>query len=249
MLEESKIQEVKTEEKRTKLKEIARVTDEHRSLCSAAAPSQKKYLTLKGLHSWNPSSLCESRMVFTTVGNSLYTSTTLTYEFDKSDSIVRHVSLNQPSQTRAQKFSSRSNPSISSFLDVCVKRQMDASKTLSLTSASQIGDNMQDYMWTMGRHDQTAIELQSLRRRYKTKFTKQGDHCFVFSVEFEGKAGRIHVDFELDHFYPSLPLGVKLDLMEGKIDLSRIQKALQKNAKPGFGNLSRACGIVSALVG
>ena len=246
MLDESKSQEAKTEEKCTQLQEIALLAEEYKSLSFEAVPSQKQYLTLKGLHSWNPSSLCESRLGFTSNGSTFQTSTNLTYELDESGAFERLVSLNP---ARAQKFGSRYNPTISSFLDSCVQRQVDASKTLSSMSASQIGDNMHNFMWVMGRLDQTAIELQSLSRRYKTRFTKVGEGSFLFSVEFDGKSGSVHVDFEIDHFYPSLPLGVQLSLMEGKLSLPHIQKALQKNAKPGFGNLSRACGIVAAFVG
>jgi gluconate kinase len=117
-----------------------------------------------------------------------------------------------------------------------------------LTSVSQIGDNMQNYMWMMGRLDQTVIELHNLRRRYRTKLSQKGDDSFLLSVNFQSQSAKINVDFKIDHYYPSLPLEVQLNLMEGEINLGDIRRALQKNSKPGFGNLSRACGIVAAFV-
>jgi HKD family nuclease len=247
LLDDLKKQESETEKTRVDLQDLIVLANERKSLSSKAEPSQKSYLSLKGLHSWSAVSVCESRLSFNSIGQSSQTSNTLTYEIS-NPGVEAWVSSNKSALTASKQYPPKSSPSVASFLAACVEEQAKAIQKQSLTSACQIGENMQGYMWMTGRLDQTAIELQTLRRRYKTKFTQEGE-SFLFSVEFRSQSSaKIIVDFEIDHHYPSLPLKVRLDLMEGTMDLESIRRALQKNAKPGFGNLSRACGIVAAFV-
>jgi hypothetical protein len=68
------------------------------------------------------------------------------------------------------------------------------------------------------------------------------------SVDFEGQSAKVVVDFKIELSYPSLPLEARMSLVQGSIDLDAVRKALVKNAKPGFGNLSRACDIIAAII-
>lgn len=245
-LDELKQEELAAQKTRLDLQDLAFLAKERKALSSEAAPTQKSYLSLKGLHSWCPISVCESTLSFRCNGQSSHTSNIITYELRKSG-VKARVSSDKSAITAGMQHPPKSSPSVASFLAFCVEKQTHTIQEQSLTSASHVGENMQNYMWIMGRMDQTAIEMQSLRRRYKTKFIHKGD-SYVFSVEFRNHSAKINVDFEVDHHYPSLPLEVRLDLMEGTMDLESIRRALQKNAKPGFGNLSRACGIVAAFI-
>eukprot|EP00980_Cylindrotheca_fusiformis_P023138 scaffold10187_cov195-Cylindrotheca_fusiformis.AAC.6 len=243
---ELKGQESEAEKNRLDLQEIATLVNERKTLASKAAPIQKAYLSLKGLHSWSPVSVGESKLSFKCTGQSLLTSNTILFELSKSG-IAAKVSSNELAVAAYMQRRPKSSPSVASFVAFCVEKHTQAVEMQSLSCASQIGDNMMEYMWMMGRLDQAAKEMQSLRRRYKTKFVQKGE-SYVFSVEFRNQSTKLIVDFEIDHHYPSLPLEVRLDLMEGALDLASIRRALQKNSKPGFGNLSRACGIVSAFI-
>jgi hypothetical protein len=213
-----------------------------------AESSQKGYLSLRGLHSWSLKSVGEKRMSFISIGCSRNTSNTLTYELARSNAIEARVYFEAVITAEMKKSSRKYHASISAFLDTYVERVAHEVNQCRLDSASKIGQHMQKYMWVMGRLDQTASELQSLRRRYKAKLMRTGAHNFVFSVDFESQSSRLAVDFEIEVSYPSLPLVLRMDLLQGNIDLESLRKALIKNAKPGFGNLSRACDVIAAFV-
>jgi hypothetical protein len=137
---------------------------------------------------------------------------------------------------------------ISAFLDANLQWLSDSLEADSDQSPSTISQNIQSYMWSLGRLDFTAGELQGLLNRYKGRFLRTGTRSFVLTVDFEGRVSKLSVDFEMGLTYHSLPLEVKMDVWEGNIDFEGIRKALVKNAKPGFGYLSKACDIVSAYV-
>jgi hypothetical protein len=116
--------------------------------------------------------------------------------------------------------------------------------------AAHVGQNMQCFSCCMGRLDFVAMEIQGLLDRYNGKLIRNSSDSYSLSVEFEGRLSKLWVDFKIGPCYPWLPLEVEMDFSEGSVDMEvdRICKALKKNAKLGFGSLSRACDIVSAYV-
>jgi hypothetical protein len=74
---------------------------------------------------------------------------------------------------------------------------------------------------------------------------------FLVHVAFsDGKDNDVLVtSFDLNSSYPFGPLNVSFDLKEDEgLDLRYFQRQLMKNAKPGFGYLSRACDVISAAL-
>jgi hypothetical protein len=247
-LDAVKAEETECEETLRAISDKKQLTEDYTSLRPSAQASQKNYLSLKGLHSWSPMSVGESRISFVSIGSSRNTSNTLSYELGKSGTIESMVSLEASISFAMKKSLRKYHGSISSFLDAYVERVAHTVNRDKLDSASQIGQHMQKYMLAMGRLDQTASELQSLKRRYRAKLSRSGPQTFIFTVDFEGRASKLAVDFELELSYPSLPLEVRMDVLQGSVDFESLRKMLVKNAKPGFGNLSRACDIISAFV-
>ncbi|CAJ1902890.1 unnamed protein product [Cylindrotheca closterium] len=227
------------------LQEIQVLANEAKALRADAAPSQKAYMSLKGLHSWNPTSMNESNLAFEAVGQYVQTTNTITYNLE-GPSISTAVS-HSDSSTETMKYSSKSTSAIVKYLSACVDEHSSAVRQKTVPSAAEIGTSMQSYMWHLGRLDHTVTELQSLKKRYTTTFSSKGSR-FVFSVEYKNSSTSLLAEFDIDHNYPALPLEVQLNLIKGDIDLDRVRRGLRKSAKPGFGNLSRACGIISAFV-
>lgn len=224
------------------LKGILALSNEAKSLRADAAPTQKAYMSLKGLHSWNPSSINESTLAFEAVGQYVQTTNTITYTLEES-SINTTVSRSNSDM----KYLPKSSLSLVEYLYACVDEHSMVAHEKAAPSAAHIGSSMQYYMWRLGRLDNTVTEVQSLRRRYKTQLTRNGNK-FFFSVNFQNSSTNLIAEFEIDHNYPALPLEVQLDLLKGNIELDRIRRAVKKGAKTGFGNLSRACGIIAAFV-
>jgi hypothetical protein len=220
--------------------------------CDRARPlaqsSQKEYLSLKGLHSWSPVEVGESRISVASIGHSRNTCNTLVYDISKTKEVAATIIMKTEVPEGMKKSLRKYSGPISAFLDANVQRLSDSLSGDSRQSASTVAQNIQSYMWSLGRLDFTAGELQGLLNRYKGKFLRTGARSFVLTVDFEGRVSKLSVDFEMALTYHSLPLEVNMDVWEGDIDFEGIRKALVKNAKPGFGYLSRACDIVSAYV-
>ena len=207
---------------------------------------QQRYLSLSGLHSWYPISVDGNMMSFSSIGKSRNVSTVLSYDLVKPDDIAVRVSLQAkgPRKLSSRKFHS----SISAFLDAYVKSFANTVNTEKLTSSFEITEHMQKYTWVMGRLEQTANELQSLRKRYKARLSRTAEKNFIVSIDFRGRSSKLVADFEIEASYPTLPLEVRLDLLQGSLDLENLKKSLMRNAKPGFGNLARACDVIAASV-
>ena len=117
-------------------------------------------------------------------------------------------------------------------------------------SPAQVAQNIQNFSCCLGRLDLIGVELQGLVDRYNGRLTCDSEDSFSLSLEFEGRASKIGVDFKIGPSYPWLPLEVEMTVFEGciDIDVDRIYKALKKNSRLGFGSLSRACDVVRAFV-
>lgn len=243
-LDDMKEKESSMDAKIDELQEAQALANEAKTLRANAAPTQKAYMSLKGLHSWNPSSMNESSIAFEAVGQYVQTTNTITYNLEGSsiDTTVSHGD-----SSMAMEYSSKSTSAIVEYLFACVDEHARTVREKTVPSATDIGTSMQSYMWHLGRLDHTVTELQSLKKRYKATLSSKGSRL-VFSAEFKNASTSLLALFDIDHHYPALPLEVQLNLIKGDVDLDRVRRGLRKSAKPGFGNLSRACGIVSAFV-
>lgn len=216
-----------------------------------AMNSQRDYNSLKGLLSWNPIEISESRISLISSGLSLHTVATLTYDVSASKkmsiSLSRQPELNVAAKGLLRKYTG----SVENFLERNVERLSNAVTAGATFSPAIVGQNMHNFGCCLGRLDVVAVELQGLLDRYNGKLVCDTiSDSFSLSLEFGGRASKVVVDFKIGPSYPWLPLEVEIDIFEGSIDLEveNICKALKKNAKVGFGSLARACDIVSAYL-
>ena len=247
-LEAARRNETTSEEDLRCTKDAGALKKECTSIRPGAESSQKAYLMLRGLHSWNPETLDGDKMSFSSQGSSARTTTTLTFEVTSPSEVRTKAQLVSAVSAEIKKKAQKHHASISEYLATSVHTVVEKANRSEIAPISEISAQLQAYMWSLGRLEQTAAELQSLRRRYKGKLTRRTSEEYIFSVEFRSNSSCLAVDFEIDLSYPSLPMEVQLDLLEGDVDLDNLLKTLVKNAKPGFGNLSRACDIITAFV-
>ena len=192
--------------------------------------------------------MAPSNASFTTFGNSMTTCTTVFYDFADPKRLTSNVKARAEVSDGTKKSLRKYSGPVTAFLDTCVRRLAENMTAEILQSPSALSQNIQNYVWSLGRLEFTAGELHGLLSRYKGALHRTGAHPFVLTVEFEGDASKLSVDFVMEFCYPSRPLEVKMEIWEGNIDFKGIETALIKNAKPGFGYLSRACDIVNAYV-
>jgi len=119
------------------------------------------------------------------------------------------------------------------------------------------GEEMQrlvrQFDWTLARVESTSRELNILQKRFGLSVEMDPNHdaaVFVVRVPFVGtlQNNLLVASFELNASYPFGPLNVSLEPGRSDMDLAFLQKHLMKNAKPGFGYLSRACDVIAAVV-
>lgn len=212
--------------------------------------SQKDFLSLRGMHSWLVGNISEVGMQFTTLGSCPQTCSTWNLGGMTTENISLALTLSAVgSYARSHKKSLyQYKGAIVGFLDVCVQRMARIASETTLRSPSDVGGYIQKYAWFMGRLDLTAKELYVLQRRYRAKLMRTGSETFSLAIDFQSSAGKVAVEFEIDPLYPSLPVDVRLDLIDGHVDLDVLRKSLVKNAKPGFGSLSKACDILHSAM-
>jgi hypothetical protein len=224
------------------------LTNELSSSRPLAHSSQKDFLSLKGLHCWYPRSLQESSFSFVFLGLSRNTSTLVSFDVSNPDAVKATTS---PNTIRQMKRKTRiHHASISSFL---TERMTQATRSLEksrIDSPLEIGPLLQKLEWTIGRLDQTADEVENLRRRYQAQLVRDFTISanLILSAVFSNADAKLEASFEMLS-YPSSPLDVRFDVLEGTVDLDALRKLLVKNAKPGFGNLSRTCDVIAAFFG
>jgi hypothetical protein len=118
-----------------------------------------------------------------------------------------------------------------------------------LTSGRQIRPVIQQLEFKLGRLEATAREISILQTRLKAQFeedfsSQNGVH--VFTATFTRASMKLRASIGINSSYPFTPLDICLDPLAGAVDIEGIQRQLIKNAKPGFGYLSRTCDVISA---
>jgi len=175
----------------------------------------------------------------------------LLYEGAKSDKLQTILTSKVNSNREKTKSLYEYHGPISVFIDSSIKRLIHTAERSSLGGSIRISEHLQNYSWLIGQLDLIAKEFQVVRRRYNGKLrrTERDEDTFSFLVEFENATSKIVVEFEIEPMmYPSFPVEVHLDLISGELDINKLRRNLRKNAKAGFGSITKACDIVQSII-
>lgn len=229
------------------LKSRRSLRDECKTIREEALSIQNSYLSLKGIQSCAPTSISPVGIKFQSLGCTNKTNGSLSCEIDGTTGTARvtsfDVSLGGTKAAAVRKY----NSGISAFLASRVESLLRSIDTMKLGPATESGNQIQNFMWQLGRHEATAEEIYRLQRRFGARLTGENGKYFL-SMHFESKSAKLGVTFELAELYPTVPLEVRMDVLRGSADLAYLRRALTRNAKPGYGHLSKACNIISAFV-
>mmetsp|Transcript_22064 Transcript_22064/g.24815 ORF Transcript_22064/g.24815 Transcript_22064/m.24815 type:complete len:837 (-) Transcript_22064:275-2785(-) len=224
---------------------------EHNDLRAAAESAQKSLLSLRGLHSWSMCTVSGINMEFVTLGSCSQTHLKLLYEGAKSNKLQTILTSKVNSNHEKTKSLYIYHGPISVFIDSSIKRLIHTAQRSSLGGSIRISEHLQNYSWLIGQLDLIAKEFQVVQRRYNGKLrrTERDEDTFSFLVEFENATSKIVVEFEIEPMmYPSFPVEVHLDLILGEVDINKLRRNLRKNAKAGFGSITKACDIVQSII-
>lgn len=211
----------------------------------------QKYSYAKGIHRWKAPMISESELTFYYIGPTTDTCVVMTFTVFENKK-VKFVA--QAVNSSMEKYQERSQCLRKSLLTHFFKARTEALcnewSGKVLLNSSEIREVLRRFQWQMGRLEQTAMELLALRRRHAAILTSSNDDVLRFNVEvdFSGMPSKLSARFELTADYPFAPLNVILDTFEGSVDIEKIRTLLIKNAKPGFGYLSRTCDVISAFM-
>merc|ERR1712238_120285 len=233
--EEKNLLKLKTDYHEMRLNE-----KEHNELRAAAESAQKSLLSLRGLHSWSMGTVSGINMEFVTLGSCSQTHLKLLYEGAKSNKLQTILTSKVNSNREKTKSLYEYHGPISVFIDSSIKRLIHTAERSSLGGSIRISEHLQNYSWLIGQLDLIAKEFQVVRRRYNGKLrrTERDEDTFSFLVEFEIEP----------MMYPSFPVEVHLDLISGELDINKLRRNLRKNAKAGFGSITKACDIVQSII-
>lgn len=210
--------------------------------------SQRDYLSLKGLHTWNPLEVGEAVVSLSYIGHCKNSCSKLVCELSDAKNLRATILKDSEAQEGMKTSLRKYSGPIASFLSVNIRNLAEKLRSDLVQQLPTVTHHIQNYMWSMGRLDSTASELQGLMNRYNGKLIVTSDNSFLINIDFQGLASNLSVVVEVKLSYPSVPLVAKIEVCKGCIDVEVIEKALAKNATPGFGYLSRLCDIVSAFV-
>lgn len=217
-----------------------------------AASSRAKYSYAEGLGRWKPIelNLSESSFLFHFLG--LVPNACVSIKFDTSgrqQGIQCRLSIDPRLFRRRKNTPMKLSGRSTDYLEREVRRIVVTASGERIDDTSQIGPQLQKLDWILGRIESTAIELTKLEQQTMMNMFVENDKMFVTVELEENRRGRsLCGQFELTSSYPFAPLNVTIDVMEGDINVRSLQKRLIKNAKPGFGYLTRTCECIKTFL-
>ena len=212
----------------------------------------RNFVSTKGLHKWQPVKLSETELSFQFVGPTPQSSIEVSFQRSSKGMVCTARVDPHIFHSEEPRMFTRFR-SVSGFLETRTASLTREIVGSAIASAIQIGECLQFIELQLGRLVQTAAELTMLYRRYNAILTPSqipNSSNFQVEVDFnsQNSSAKLSATFELSEAYPFAPLNVRLDTMEGEVDVDGLRKVLIKNAKPGFGYLSRTCDVITAFL-
>lgn len=214
---------------------------------------QSHFMSINGMHCWSPLIIDESKIIVGFIGASPKTCIKVSFLFAKSGTVACLADVDSSLFRRRRGKQLKVTPATSRFVQANIAMLVDSVNNKILASGRGIGEMLQRLEMLHGRLEMTANELFALQKRYGTMLEVDAvgsKSDFLLSVNFTSLRGSMAMQatFELNTLYPFAPLNVSLDDREGKVDVDLLRRQLVKNAKPGFGYLSRTCDTISAFL-
>lgn len=214
---------------------------------SEAETSERRWVTLKGINKFKPVVINESTLCLHYVG--ICPQTCISVSFDISRQPITCLALPEPRAFNHSRHGIiRLSKQVLPFVKARVRSICKSASENITESPDAVKFAVHKLAWELGRLEHTTSELLFLQKRYEATFVLEREtDCFVeidFAVPESGT--KVSTTFELSSAYPFSPLQVCLDLLDGDTDMENLRKLLIKNAKPGFGYLSRTCDVIAS---
>lgn len=202
--------------------------------------------SLEGLQNWTLVQVEESMVEIEFIGDITEMCLSLRFHsLQNGEVICKAKSLESTSQSRKQiKYTS----SVKSFFKHQVLNLTESISKRPLEGLSEICSTIHHIDWYLGRLQLIGKELSLLEARYDGVLEKSNNnelYHFQLSILNNASGKVLNTAFEVGESYP-FAFDV---IISGDIDIIELEKHLTKNAKPGYGYLSRTCDIISSFNG
>jgi hypothetical protein len=143
---------------------------------------------------------------------------------------------------------------VAEYLGIKNEKLCSSMQRLKQTNAWDMKRTLRSHAWTRCRLEVICSELSMLHRRYNASLATQengdGDETLNVTVEFSQVGSHVKLSgrFELTSSYPFGFLNTQVQQTGRQVDLDDLQGLLMKNAKPGFGYLSRTVAVINAFL-
>lgn len=219
----------------------------------AAESAERSFVTLKGMSKWKPFIVSETQLSFQYIGLCPKSCIAMSFQISSLKPVKCVATVESKLFQNHGSLSAKQLGSVSSFIQARVNALCDAACQQQLQSPHEISSLLRSLDWELGRLEHTASELAQLKRRYQAYLTPAqlpNSSHFQLEIEFAGqsRSAKLRATFEISEDYPFSPLNVCLDTFDEQVDVEAIRKLLIKNAKPGYGYLSRTCDVIAAFL-
>jgi len=217
-----------------------------------AEGSQRSYQSLKGITKIYPSSIQGSHISLEFCGSNPFLSKAVRLVYTEKGTIQCLLEDTSPHDVNRRWEVNRLSKDALAYAKCRFKIVCDVMEQKQLENADDMRCLIRQFDWTMGRLEATANELTVLQKRFDISLENDPEGAasdFLVHISFKGNnGGSLIATFELDPSYPFAPLQVSLTPEGMEVDLDSLQRSLLNNAKPGFGYLSRASDMLSAII-
>lgn len=202
--------------------------------------------TIEGIHNWKLVRADESKIAVEFLGSVPELCFRVDFSVSSSGQVdcrTRDVNKKSTKQVHAN-----FTPSVRSFFAEKVHSLREDLSSSQLRSSSDIVENVHRIEWILGRLDIIGKELSMLEVRYSGSLKRSKtstSHDLNLSIKNRSTETMVNTIFEIGEWYP---FALDMDI-SGDIDVIAMERHLIRNAKPGFGYLSRACDVIAAFQG
>ena len=202
--------------------------------------------SIEGVQTWKLVSADESNIAIQFNGNVPEMKFRLDFDFSSSGKVTCQTSP-VPGNATQEKYV-RYTFGTNTFLKERVLALQKHISASSLQSPSEIWSVIHHIEWYLGRLDIVGKELSILEVRHNGNLKKSPcSDKYHLELSVLNKARRTIVE-TIFEFGDSYPFAMDVDI-SGDVNIVSLENHLTKNAKPGFGYMSRSCDAIAAFQG
>lgn len=201
---------------------------------------------VEGVHNWKLVHADESQITVEFLGNVQELSFRADFSISSTGE-VRCKTSNISNTNRKGKIKYTS--SVKRFFVERVETMRKELSASNLTSSSDISNIVNHTEWLLGRLDIIGKEISMLELRHSGTLQRaQNSLMYYFNLSIKNKPKGICVNttFDIGEWYP---FALDIVISSNDVDVNALERHLIRNAKPGFGYLSRCTDVIAAFQG